>query len=279
MQITCINAQGQKLNIGWTRPFWLENATGLGSAFEVTGYTAHGLNGSIYDSTSAPERHIVLTIGILRKDGFSELRDRLYSFFLPDAPGTIIVKDGVIERQATYYPESVSVDGSGPKRTATVALKCPDPVFYALSDLYINMANFDRLIEFDFSFSEDFAVEEKSQTLIKDVYNDSAVQVGIKIQFAADGAVTAPEMENVTKGIKMTLDVTMEPGDEIIIDTSAKTIMLTRDEETINLINTLTWESEWLMLEPGDNVFRFGAKEGVNLLNVAIITRKGYWGA
>lgn len=279
MQITCINARKQQLKFGWFRPFWLEKAEGLGADFEVSIYAVHNMDGSLYSGAWAKSRNIVLTLKILRRDGFADCRDRLYSFFQPRSAGMILVKDGGIQRQAVYYTESVSVEGSGPSRTATISLICPDPLFYDMEDTYTNMASFDDLIEFPWSFEAPFAVSEKAQSLIRSIYNDSAVTVGLKIRFRAAGSVTNPQMTDVNRGTKLTVNTAMQTGDELLIDTGARTIVRSRGNIDTNLINALSWDSTWLQLEPGDNLFRFGADGGIDLLSAAIVTRKGYWGA
>lgn len=280
MKITCINARGQKMEFGWKRPYWMSSPpSGLGADFEVSTYAVHGRDGSIYTGAEAKQRNIVMTIEMLKRDGYPDLRNRLYSFFQPRSEGTILVEDGSIKRQASYYVESVEPGGTGPKRTAAISLICPDPLFYDTADTYTQMASFDRLIEFDFSFDEDFAVEEKNQSLLKSVYNDSAVTVGMQIRFTASGTVVSPSLTDVGRRISLTIDTTMEPGDELVVDTGKKTVIRTRNGEQTNLINSFTWESDWLMLEPGDNLFRFDAAEGLDLLSAAIITRRGYWGA
>lgn len=279
MNITCINARGQKIEFGWKRPFWMSKPpSGLGAEYEISTYQIHGMDGALYSGAQAKQRNIVLTVSLLKKDGLAALRDRLYSFFQRGESGTLIVSDGSINRQATYQAESVSVEGDGPVRTATISLICPDPLFYATEDSYTRMASFDPLIEFDFFFNEDFAVEEKTQDLIKALYNDS-VEVGMQIRYTAAGTVVDPVLEDVGRGVSLTIETTMEPGDEILIDTGKKTVIRTRNGEQTNLINAFTWESEWLTFKAGDNLFRFGAKEGTDLLSAVIITRKGYWGA
>lgn len=279
MNIICRNARGQKMEFGWKRPYWMSNPpTGLGADFEVSTYSIHGTDGALYSGAQASQRNIVMTVSLIKKDGLPALRDRLYSFFQRGEPGTLVVQDGDIRRQATYYAESVSVEGSGPVRTATISLICPDPLFYATEESYNRMASFDKLIEFDFWFEEDFAVEEKNQELIKSIYNDS-VEVGMQIRYTAAGTVVDPVLEDVSRNVSLTIETTMEPGDEILIDTGKKTVIRTRNGEETNLINAFTWESDWLTLKPGDNLFRFGAAEGTDLLSAIIITRKGYWGA
>jgi len=281
MNIICINSRGGRLRFGRARPFWLNKPpTGLGADFSVSTYTIHSMDGSLYNGAQAKERNIVLTVKLFKMDGYATLRDRLYSFFQPREFGILIVQDDTIDRQVTYYTESIDIGGSDEDlaRTATISLICPDPLFYATEDSYTRMASFDPLVEFDFFFNEDFAVEEKTQDLIKALYNDS-VEVGMQIRYTAAGTVVDPVLEDVGRGVSLTIETTMEPGDEIMIDTGKKTVIRTRNGEETNLINAFTWESEWLTFKAGDNLFRFGAKEGTDLLSAVIITRKGYWGA
>ena len=96
------------------------------------------------------------------------------------------------------------------------------------------------------------------------------------------GSITDPEALTLQtpQSFNARFNVAMKVRHEVCaIDTGKKTVTRTRNGEQTNLINAFTWESEWLTFKAGDNLFRFGAKEGTDLLSAVIITRKGYWGA
>ena len=83
------------------------------------------------------------------------------------------------------------------------------------------------------------------------------------IRLNALGTVKNPKIYNVDTIDHMILNVTMQAGDEITINTrkKEKSITLLRDGVMTNIVGRLEAGSTWFNLLPGDNVFTYEADE------------------
>jgi hypothetical protein len=76
------------------------------------------------------------------------------------------------------------------------------------------------------------------------------------LTIAANAAtLPSPSVENVTTGERIDLDLTMLPGDVLVVDSAAGTIMLNGTADRLNARQGL----DWLHLQPGDNQLNFRA--------------------
>lgn len=91
----------------------------------------------------------------------------------------------------------------------------------------------------------------------KTVLNDGDVETGMVIVFRARGSVTNPVIYNLETNELFKVNVTMSEGDEIQINTikKQKAVVLISNGVTTSIIGSLTSNSTWLQLMPGDNTF------------------------
>ena len=89
----------------------------------------------------------------------------------------------------------------------------------------------------------------------------------------ATDSVTNPWFYNETTGERMTFEITLEDGDELVVSTvqGRKSAKLYRNGEEINVINTLAHGSTWLTLEPGANAFYYNAESGVAGMSLSFL--------
>ena len=73
----------------------------------------------------------------------------------------------------------------------------------------------------------------------------------------------------------------MHNGDKIVVTTSRNNmhIMLTRGGVETEITNRAAWPVRWLQLQPGENLYRYGAASGEQSLQVQIWHRQSYGGA
>lgn len=90
-----------------------------------------------------------------------------------------------------------------------------------------------------------------------DMINNGDVETGLIIYMKARGSVTNPTIYNVDTNEYIKLNISLNAGDEIYINTKKKqkTIQLTSNGETSNIIGNLASGSTWFVLTPGDNIF------------------------
>lgn len=131
-----------------------------------------------------------------------------------------------------------------------------------MSDSVHKFTSIESLFEFPFSIAE--AGIPFSNLLInveKPIVNNGDVTIGVIINIQAMGQVVNPKIFNVETRESLILNITLQDGDLVTINTrqGEKAITLLRDGVTTNLIGSLEQGSSWFMLAPGDNVFTTAA--------------------
>ena len=282
MKIVCENQSGSQIAFGWFDPLWVSSVDGLGTDYNVYTSKNSGQDGENYNGSDAKTRNIVIALDV-KKPNFQTQRNRLYAFFQPRAPGILYYYEGDESKKIAYYAEKVTPGGddNDEVRTLTVSLICPDPKFYALTDQLTQLAVWQGCIRFPLQISEPFHVAEKANTLIGNVYNPSAVPMGLTVKFMASGTVTNPSLYDVNRRELMQISTTMHAGDVIIITTADgnKRVKLISGGVTSNINNLMAYPPKWLKAYEGDNLFRYNADEGIDSLSVTILSTQAYWGA
>lgn len=280
-RIVCENQRGEIIEFTYDgSPLRLSDTDGF-SAADYTVNTSHnsGQDGESYNGATANKRNPIITAEIF--SDYQAQRDRLYSFFQPRSAGMVYCYDGGEGRKARYYVEKIDIEESGAVRTAIISLICPDPKFYALEDELTQLAVWEGFIKFPLRITNPFKVTEKANTLIGNVYNGSAVIMGLTIKFKATGTVVNPSLYDVNRHELMQINTTMHAGDLIIITTGAgnKRVQLISGGITTNINNRMAYPPKWLQAHQGDNLFRYNADNGIDSLNVSILSTQAYWGA
>lgn len=280
MKIICERENGEQLALGWFAPLWINSITGLGADYEVTTSKNSGQDGENYTGATASKRNIILTLDV-RKADYVKQRDRLYSFFQPRSEGVMYFYDDPISRKIGYYVESVEPSGEDILKSIVISLICPDPKWYALTDQLTQLAIWQGCIRFPLHILEPFHVTEKVNTLIGNVHNDSAVEMGLTVTFRATGTVVNPSLYDVNRRELMQINTTMHAGDMIVITTADgnKRVKLISGGVTSNISNLMQYPPKWLKAYQGDNLFRYNAGEGIDNLSVSILSTQAYWGA
>lgn len=109
----------------------------------------------------------------------------------------------------------------------------------------------------------------------KDITNSGDVETGVEIYLRCKGPLTNPTIYNVETNEYFKLNLSMLKGDEIYINTKQKqkTVQLTRNGITTNIIGQLASGSTWFTLNPGDNLFMTTAQTSPeNLEAYCVIT-------
>jgi len=278
LQITCENISGEKLPL--TQKYKLLSADGFGASFDVYTTQSSGQDGTTYNGAAAKMRNIVLVFDIFDSNPSIDI-DALYQFFQPRSKGILYHQDGGNQRKIRYYVERLSPSGYQMLRTITLSLICPDPKWYDLNEQLTELASWEGLIEWDLEISEEpFELTRKVNTLIGNVYNGSNVMQGLTVKFRATGEVINPSLYNIARRELMKINLTMHPGDTVIISTETgnKRVKLISGGETTNINNYMAYPPVWLQAYPGDNLYRYDAESGIDNLDVSIIHTQAYWG-
>lgn len=287
--ITCSNTDGVSMTFGETSlsPFLLVSAEGCYSAENNVTISENTMtDGGAYQGSVAKIRNIVLTL----KDNANHVYNRnlLDALFKAGQPGTLVFKEDTNERQIQYYVESVNSSGEYGARTYTVSLLCPDPFFYAMSDVTVMLAEWVGNFEFVHQFpadGEEFGY--RSLQRIQNIINEQAEDgVGMDIVILASGNVTNPSVIRVESNEAMTLGSEAIPfymvaGDQVRITTSDndKHVYLTHEGVTTEINQYITEDSVFIQLMRGSNNIGYFADVGEDAMSVRISYRLKFAGA
>lgn len=282
MKIICKNNAGDQIAFGWFDPLWIASVDGLGADYNIYTSKSTGQDGENYDGSDAKLRNIVIVLDVA-KSNFQTQRNLLYSFFEPRSAGTLYYYEEDESRKIGYYVEKVEPGGADNDtiRTLTVSLICPDPIWKALDDETVSMAQVEGDIEFPMELAKEFTVSHRNDNVMSTIDNDSNAARGLTITFEASGTVTNPAMIEATRQERLQVNATMHSGDILIITTGTnnKRVQLTSDGVTTNINNLWVYGSTWLQAEPGQNIYRYTAESGEDSLSATIRSTPAYWGA
>lgn len=150
---------------------------------------------------------------------------------------------------------------------------CDDPFIYSGDSTSVDIAVWIGAFEFPLEIPEEgIEMGYHSESLIANVVNDGDSETGMIIKFRALGTVVNPSLININTYEEFKLNLTMQGGDVIEVSTyvGRKTITLIRNNVRSNIFNTVDLASVFLHLEPGDNLFRYDADEGLESLEVSM---------
>lgn len=281
--ITCSNNDGVSITFGekGLSPFLLVAAEGI---YEVANNVTISENtmtdGGAYQGSIAKIRNIVLTLKDITNHVYN--RNLLDALFKSGTPGTLVFKEDENEREINYYVESINSTGESGARTYTVSLLCPDPFFYALSDVVVYLAAWMGNFEFAHEFieaGEEFGYRSNQRSL--NIVNEQAEDgTGLNITISAAGVVQNPSVIRVESNEAITIGTTstpfdMEAGDTLLITTADndKHVYLTRNGITTEVNQYITEDSVFIQLMRGNNNIGYSATIGIDQMSVRISYR------
>lgn len=161
---------------------------------------------------------------------------------------------------------------------------CPDPLFTENSEQKITAANTIGMFHFPLIISEvpntpgGIIFGYRQPSLIVAIENKGAISTGMTIVFKANGTLINPSLINVDTQKFFKVNKTMQAGEQITINTTIgqKKIQGLLYGELTNYFKYRDFESEWLQLEVGDNLFRYDADAQIENLEVYIYFHNKY---
>ena len=216
-----------------------------------------------------------------------QLRDNILNLFLPKKTITINHYYGgrnrLIEARVEKTPKfsfaKVSVI-----QEYTIQLKATEPYWRDITESLVQIANWDGRFHFPLIIPKEEGVVfgVKKASLIVNVYNNSSIRVGMRFVFIANGKVTNPQLFNINTREYFKLLCDMEPGEQITIQTGQEKSVTKQaaglKENYIGRIDLAGGGNTFLELEPGDNLFRYTADAGEDMLEVKIYYYNKYPG-
>lgn len=282
---------------GWTSleitspPYYVKETEGFDN-LDVTVVTSQGFDqdGATIVNSYVESREMEIS-GQIRADSnkqMATLKQRLENIFLPKTDLTINHYYGgnnrVIKARATKTPEFDFTDVSKVLEYEVKLVSAEEVWWSDAAEKMVQIANVTGGFHFPLIIPKDEGVYFglKSSALIVDVYNSSAINIGMTIQFIANGLLKNPQLFNVNTREFIKLNCTMSAGEQIVI-TTGKTKTVTRtaggiSENYINRIDIAGGGTTFLELAPGDNLFRYAADDGESFLECKIWYKNRYVG-
>ncbi len=217
-----------------------------------------------------------------------DMRDKLFRLFIPKHQVTITHYYGgrnrVIKASVEKTPKFTFSDVSKVQEYIVQLKTTGNPYWMDHAESLVQMANIVGGFHFPVVIPKDkgmtFGI--KSPSLIANVYNKSAIKIGMRFTFIANGTVTNPQLFNVNTREFFKMNCVMKPGESITVQTGTDKTVTRKyrgvKEDYLGRIDIPSGGNKFLELEPGDNLFRYAADEGENMMSVKIYFCNRYAG-
>ena len=267
--------------------FIIRSIEGLGPAktnINIKGNSS--ASGSVFNSAQTPSRNIVFVLEFIASPTIEKTRLRSYQFFPNESKVTLdfTTDEGIFQIEG--YVESNEPTIFSDKQAATISIMCPNPFFWPST--YVNnsgdIAAVSSLFEFPFSnetetpeiiFGE--RLDQTSQE-IPITYTGTIAVGPILTLTAVGGAIVNPVIyfesandPDLIQALKLRWTTQMpqlEDGDVLVIvcERGMKSVTRYHDTEEFNYLGTVTVDSDWPILKPGENTFTYEAESGAEFI-------------
>jgi len=281
------NDKGQRIEIGYSFPYFFQGLSGQdGAEANITKVSGAGQDGTTITNVVLTDRDLQLR-GAIRgssKDEIEKYRTKLLRVFNPKSQGWLQYEYGSLKRRIRCQVET------GPKfskkktfkyQDFLIDLLCPNPYWQDLSSTKSEIAIWRGALEFPLELAEEgIEIGFREPSLIVNVFNSGDVACGMKIQFKALATVENPSLFNVNTREYFRVNKVMSAGEIITVTThfQNKRVELNQNGVISNAFNWIDLNSTFMQLEPGDNLLRYDADDGIDNLEVSIWYTPQYLG-
>lgn len=263
LQITVENTRGERLDLFDSNNYVVTNVDGLNPPTANINTTSTAtFDGSTYKSSRTNERNIVITLTIT--DNPENVRHTLFRYFRPKTKVTLYLKTSHRNVYTIGYVETFDVNLFGQQQAAQISIICPFPYFIDVEENVINFSVTSDNLIFPFAIpSEGIPFSNTAIDSRKSIINNGDVDSGLIIELRATGTVLNPKIYNEDTNEYFILNVEMQQGHLITINTNKgeKGVIQTIAGVNHNIINDIEPGSSWFNIEPGDNIFMYSADE------------------
>ena len=282
-----INNNNKSIELGNAAPFLVTTIDGLGSPQnEIYTQKSPYQDGVAATHSSLGPRNIVIEGKIIdsNRENRQAYRYKLLSIFNPKLDGKLIIDLGSAQRQIDCIVEQAPYFSSKVERNYqdfSINLIAPNPYWQDINTTKEEIAIWRGLFEFPLELTEEgIELGYREPSLIANINNKGDVACGMKIQFKALATVVNPSLFNVNNREYFKINKTMEAGEVITVTThfQNKRVELNKNGVVSNAFNWIDLNSTFLQLEPGDNLLRYDADNGIDNLEVSIYYTPQYLG-
>lgn len=297
IELTC---NGKTLIMGPGEDIDINAVTGLESSeLEISTSDNALVDGASVDGKKIKPRAIHIEASFRSNKDNAANRAAVIKFFNPKYTGKALITCMGVSRNIEYELEGWTFKATknvDQKLGIIVDLLCPDPYMLNVDNFGKNMANITPLFAFPWmmlsrraSNKLDYNPKARGlllggatmgyRTLHKEVVlaNDGDVSTGVQIQFIATrGEVTNPKITNTLTGQYMRVNIVMQQGDVLLIDTNERHQVITLNG--VNCYQKIDRKSEPFQLDVGDNYLEYDADVNYTNLDVNLFYTPKYLG-
>ena len=285
-KLTYTNEKGQSLTFGDSAPLLVTKIDGLGSPQnEIYRQKSPYQDGITVTHTALNERELVLEGVILANaQDRQKYRQVLLQTFNPKLKGTLIFERYGTKKQIECIPELAPSFPSNMQENYQqflITLLCPNPFWQDVERTKAEIAIWRGALEFPLELMEEgIELGFREPSLIVNIYNPGDVPCGMEIRFKALATVVNPSLFNVNTREYLKINKTMTASEVIVVTTQfgGKRVESHLNGVVTNAFNWLDLDSVFLQLDPGDNLLRYDAEEGLDNLEADIYFTPQYLG-
>lgn len=281
LQVIAENKYNQQINLTQNGNYALLSVGGLTPPAAIINTAVIATSdGAVFNSSRLGTRNIVLTVAPL--NSIETNRINLYKYFKAKQYIKLYLENNTRSVWIDGYIDKIDGNLYSEKQQLQISIICPDPYFKDTATGLYTFSNVIDLFEFPFAIEETpgIPISEMGEYVEIAITNNSDDETGVIITLLANDNVTNPTIYNMTTNENFALNISMETGDVITIDTRRghKTVTLNRDSVITNILNDMNQGSSWLTLPVGDNIFSYTCDTGAEYLNVSVELQPIYEG-
>ena len=263
--LTLENAAGDQLKFGMGSPFTIADIDGLYPPKATINTSQVALmDGEKFNSAKVGMRTLMIAFAIEidpaknRLEVFKVLKPKQYVKITYDGQYRHVYAEGYVDSMPITYFDM--------KQVCTVTIVCPSPYFKAAQEIVNELSNIIGSFHFPFSSTAEpqIVFSYFATDVGITVENDGDVACGMIIELYANDAVTDPKIYNYVTQEFIGLNVSMQAGDLITLDTNCGhlTATLLRSGVETNIFNYVIKDSTWLQLEANGSTFVYEVGTG-----------------
>lgn len=275
------NSRGDRLNLTGNPCYTVYQITGLNpppaTLNKSVNTTSHG---SKINSVRIEERNIVIYLKPERN--IEKNRIKIYKHFPGGEFVTFYYSNDTRDVWISGVVETVEVNQFENPQVMQISIICNDPFFKDVKALKQSFSDIMPKFKFPFAIPGNGVAFSSHETKARvNIENTGDIDTGVQITLFADGNdVKNPTIHDITHGIKMTLNITMQKTDRIVIKSTyfEKSITLIRDGVSTNAIGYMRPGSKWFNLSAGGNLFSYECESGSERLKIELLADVLYSG-
>ena len=281
--VEIINSNG-RIRFGNSKPFLMSILEGSGNiSSNVVTSRSPNMHGETSWGSTYDIRTLLLKVGI--RGANKSDTDRLYRecmhTLISTEESTIVFKNYAKEYKIKGRITNVD-EGERVRclKQFVIQIDCYNPFWSDVTELKEEIALWTPEFEFPCYFEEPVELGVRVDNLIVNIRNDGDVESGMTIVFKCNGTVENPSFYNIETQEFMKVEGVFQSGDVIRATTQFGNvgITLTRNNIESRILHLLSYDSKYLTLAVGDNVFRYDAEDGIDNLDVSIYHNNLYLG-